>query len=68
MVNMYVGINQETNRRGTDLSDRRQDFVRELPVLGIDHEDTVRPGQHADPSAGCVLMTRVETCGAGQHV
>ena len=68
VVDMHVGIDHKTNRRGADLSDRRHDLVGELCVLGIDHEDAVRAGQHADPATGSVLMARVETRRTGQHI
>ena len=68
MVAMDVGVDQEADRRLADAPDRRQHLVAELGVLGIDHQDAVGAGQHADAAAGGVLVRRIEPGRAGQHV
>src|ERR1700730_17407386 len=65
---MHVRVDQKTNRLGADFPDRRQDFVRYLRVLSIDHEDAIRAGEHTDPATGRVLMARIGSSRTGEHV
>ena len=47
---MHVRVDQKTNRLRADFPDRRHDLVRDLCVLGIDHEDAIRAGSfHSRP-------------------
>ena len=68
VVAVDVCIDKKSNRRGTDAFDGSRDLLGELRVLGIDHQDPVRAGQHAHSASGRVLMARVETRRTGQHV
>ena len=65
---MDVGVDEIADGRRADASDRRDDLVGELRVLRIDHEDAVRPREHADPAAGGVVVRRIEPARARQHV
>ena len=68
VVAMDVGVDEIADRRRADASDRRHDLVGKLRVLGIDHQDAVRPREHADPAARGVVVRRIEAARAGQHV
>ena len=60
VIAMDVRIRHETNRRGAELPDRRKQFVGDLRVLRIDHEDAVRACQHADQTTRSVGMVHID--------
>ena len=68
VVAVDVGVDEIADRAAADLAHGRQDLVVELRVLRIDHENAVRPREHADAAAGGILVRRVKPARAGQHV
>ena len=51
VIAVDVRVDEETDGTWIDVLDRGENLVANLQVLGIDHEDPVGPGEHADSSA-----------------
>jgi hypothetical protein len=65
VVRMDVRVDQNSNGRGAERSDRLQNFFVQLCVLGVDRQDAVRAEEHSDPAAGRVRVVRVKSSARG---
>src|SRR5205814_7554244 len=68
VVAVQVRVRDEADRGRADLPDRGDDLVGERRVLRVDHEDAVRPGEHANAPAGRVLVARVRAGRSGEQI
>ncbi len=68
MVDVDMRVDEVADGAGADAPDRGDNLGGDLRILGIDHQDAVRTRQYPDPASGGVVMGRVETGRAGQHV
>src|SRR5438445_9896109 len=60
VVRVDVRVDQNTNGRGAERSDRLQNLFVQLLVLGVDHQDAVRTEEHGDPAAGRIRVVHVK--------
>ena len=68
VVDVDMRVDQYTNGCGADAPDRRRHFLRELRILRIHHQNSVRSGKNADTPARGILMRRIRPRGPGQQI